>query len=108
MRKIYAKELLEFLNEMDSYNDVDFTNYVNTNGKVLGNGGKQVLRKSILKGFLRKINLYNESIFKKIEKYFKRKTQVYDILTLSTKDLQNLKLAKEEERKSKSPRTYRK
>ena len=54
MRKIYAKEVLEFLNEMDSYNDADFTNYVNTNGKVLGNGGKQLLRKSILKGFLRK------------------------------------------------------
>ena len=45
MRKISAKEVLEFLNEMNPYNDADFTNYVNKNGKDLGNSGKQLLRK---------------------------------------------------------------
>ena len=84
---------------MDPYNDADFTNYVNKHGKDLGNSGKQLLRKIYIEGIFEKINLYNESIFKKIEKYFKRKTQVYDILTLSVTDLQNLKLAKEEEEK---------
>ena len=99
MKKLCAKDVLDFLNAMHPYNDEDFTAYVNTHGKVLGNSGKQLLRKSILKGFLRKIDSYDESMFKKIEKYFKRKTEVYDILTLSMEDLKALKLRKEYEEK---------
>ena len=51
-KKKNIKELLEFLNEMDSYNDVDLKNYVNTNGKVLGNEASTA--KINIKGILRK------------------------------------------------------
>jgi hypothetical protein len=139
MKKMYAKDVLEFLNNMldnsstnytSQQNDTKinddnnqnmlekavvseggktdaFTTFVNENAKSVGNTSRQILRKSILKAFLIKFKLHDESLFKKIEKHFKRQTQVYDILRLNNDDIEelkfndndkeNLKLAKEDE-----------
>ena len=103
---MYAKDVIDFLNNMenadkiekeseddspDNKNQDTFTTFINENGKSVGNTSKQILRKSILKAFLQKFNFNDESLFKRIEKKFKRQTQVYDILTLSEKDMETLK-----------------
>ena len=110
MKKMYAKDVIDFLNNMENADKIEkeskddspdnknqdaFTTFINENGKSVGNTSKQILRKSILKAFLQKFNFNDESLFKRIEKKFKRQTQVYDILTLSEKDMETLKFNEE-------------